>query len=240
MIILKVLGYCLLFLSTLILLMIIIPIKYNIEGSKYDDVNLLCRISLYAGILQMKLNIQNLQYIKVIIRILGYPLSREINLKGLRNKDSVDMDVNIEAYNNKAEKKAESNYKIKNYRKKDNFFSFINKDTIFECFKLLKKTWNSIKPNLLYVKLDYGFDDPYYTAMICAYLSAFDSLLKEYTVNITSTFSEPKLEGEFKIKGRIAIITLLYILIRFMVSYPIRSIIKKIIRKKKEEKRYAI
>lgn len=235
MIILTILAYLLLFILLLITLLIIIPIDYKVEGSKYDNLSIMASITLYAGILKLKINAHNLDSINAILKVFGYPISININES---NEDQNKTSTEKKDFwkNNEI---SESNINLNSKKKNQDLIQYLSKDLIDYCLSFVKKIWHRIRPKRLEINAIYGFDDPFNTAVICGTISALYPLLKDYSVSLTPSFSETTLKGRFIISGKIAIIVILYYVIKFVITNPIRSLIKKIIKNKKEEKTYA-
>lgn len=86
-----------------------------------------------------------------------------------------------------------------------------------ELFRLLKK----IKPKKLKANVEYGFEDPYKTGSILAYLSMLYPFYGD-NINIKPNFEQAIVKGDVYIKGRIRI--------AYMINMGIRSILDKNVR----------
>ena len=86
-----------------------------------------------------------------------------------------------------------------------------------ELLRLLKK----LKPKKLKANVEFGFEDPYKTGSILAYLSMLYPFYGD-NINIVPDFTEQVLKGDIFIKG--------YIRISYMVSMGIRLILDRNIR----------
>lgn len=237
MIALMILGYLLLFIFAMFFLAILIPIDYRLEASKYSDINFLGSLSLYNGMLRLQISMMNFHSSKIVLKFIGLSYSFNVDMNNGENTLIEKITKHTTKENIKKDPKQKTS--IKKDKKSEGFLKYFNKELLAYCLNFIKDIWHNIKPKKLEIKAIYGFDDPYNTAMVSAFISTLYPLLKEYPVHLTPSFDESTFEGEFKIKGKISIILLLYMIIRFVVTNPIRSIIKNTIKKNKEEKSYA-
>jgi hypothetical protein len=94
-----------------------------------------------------------------------------------------------------------------------------------ETFSLLveigKEVWAKIRPKYLWFKGRFGFADPYYTGLLAAVLSGF----RRENVDFEFDFSQAVCEFALQIEGRISLIVLIYYFLRFLLIYPLRSIV---------------
>lgn len=229
MIILRIIGYLLLFIFTIIALLVITPINYSLECSKYEKLNISSKTILFGGLFKVIISVNSQKKMYGILTFIGIPFSFETSL------DSVKVDKKLNIKNktvHKTDELSETKTKknTKNKKMTDEFVNNLNIDFIVHCLKYINKIWTSIKPKQLTLYAIYGFEDPYYTGLVCSFTNALSPILKEYDVNLSPSFGESILSGELKIKGRITIIVLIYVIVRFMVTNPIKNILKNIIR----------
>ena len=83
-----------------------------------------------------------------------------------------------------------------------------------------------ILPQKLEGKIHFGFGDPYTTGQVLTWISPFYGLYGRH-VQVCPDFMEPCLDGELKLKGRIRLGTLLFLVFRMLQNKQIRLWIKK-------------
>lgn len=225
MIILKVLLYILLSILAVFLLVLLIPIDYHIMASKYEIVKYRGKVTLLWGMLQFSYGNDSLSSPHMIIKPLGIPISIDNSKVSSPQKSKVKISKKPEASLSRSKDKLKL------------LLREINKELLFSLLDTIRKIFHFIRPKVFKLKAKYGLDDPYDNALLLAIITSFYPLLKDYEVNLVPSFEDSVLEGELEIRGKIAVVLLLFILVKFMLSKPIRKIIK-IIRKNKEEKAY--
>lgn len=94
-----------------------------------------------------------------------------------------------------------------------------------ELLRLLKK----IKPKKLKGNVEFGFEDPYKTGSILAYLSMLYPFYGD-NINIHPKFEESVLRGDVYLKGRIRISYMMNMGIRLILNKNIRSTIKDVMK----------
>ena len=72
----------------------------------------------------------------------------------------------------------------------------------------------------------FGFDDPYTSGQVLTWISPFYGLYGRH-VQVIPDFLEPCLEGELKLKGRIRLGTLLFLVFRMLQNKQIRLWVRK-------------
>lgn len=115
-------------------------------------------------------------------------------------------------------------------RQKDKASAFFKDEKNQKTFRLLLKQGKAllkhILPGRLRGKARFGFDDPYTTGQVLMYISPFYSLYGK-RFQIIPVFEEPVLEGEFWLKGRIRIGTILILGIRVLLDKNFRTLLKQ-------------
>ncbi|SDK24569.1 DUF2953 domain-containing protein [Natronincola ferrireducens] len=226
MIIWAILGYLLLFIIFILILFIVLPIEYAVGACKHEKTMLQGRISCFWKIIEVNFTMMDSHMSKIIVKPLGISIP-------------IDIKDDISVKKSKKSKKVKDKKKTSKPKKKDwSILEDFNQETISILIDFIKRIWKYLKPKKLVVKGKYGFDDPYYTAMGLVITSSLYPLIKDYPVSLTPSFGEAVLEGEFKIQGRIVIVTLLIVIIRLILSKPMIKTIKSIRKNKKEEKKY--
>ena len=108
--------------------------------------------------------------------------------------------------------------------------AFIQNEENKKAFHLAKRqifaVLRHVLPRKLEGKLHFGFDDPYTTGQVLTWISPFYGLYGRH-VQVCPDFLEPCLEGELKLKGRIRLGTLLFLVFRMLQNKQIRLWIRK-------------
>lgn len=89
----------------------------------------------------------------------------------------------------------------------------------------LKKIGKHLKPRRIKGNILFGSDDPYVTGQIFTYFGMFYGLYGK-NFDLQADFNENRLEGEISIKGRIRLGTLLFIVVKLVLSKDVRGILK--------------
>ncbi|MEG0720413.1 MAG: DUF2953 domain-containing protein, partial [Lachnospiraceae bacterium] len=94
-------------------------------------------------------------------------------------------------------------------KQKDRAVTFIQAPSHKKAFRKVKKEairlLGFMKPKRFQIKAHYGFDDPYLTGKILAYISLIYPFFGNY-IEIEPDFEEEILEGNIAFKGRIRVI----------------------------------
>ena len=116
---------------------------------------------------------------------------------------------------------------------KDKIVAFLTAETHKKAFqKLLKellRLLKKLKPKKLKANVEYGFEDPYKTGSILAYLSMLYPFYGD-NINIVPRFTEKVIKGDIFIKGRIRISYMANMGIRLILDKHIRLTIKEIMK----------
>lgn len=215
-----------LFLLVILMLILIIPIDYNLEISKYADVILKGRIGCFWRLLKINLTIVMTKSKIIDVKILGFPIS----LRPKRKEKSKKIH-NKQLENEMQQKKDKRNFSLS--------MKYFSKDLLNAILVTFKDILKHLKPTGFTLKATYGFDDPYYTGLLLVITSSLYPLVKDSsTIEIIPSFEETTIKGEMDLQGRIVVILLVLIILKLIFQKPIRRIIKMLFNKKKEEKRY--
>ena len=217
MIVLTVLGYILLGIGILLAAIILIPYEYCIAGEKIDESEVNALITwLFGG---MKLDFRKRSHLKAELTLTLLGLKRKIETRS-KSKSSIV-----------SKKAADSSNHAKSVKDKDkdkhnsNFRKYLKKEIIIKVLSVALKIIKHCLPRKLSVHGKYGFDDPSYTGLMCAFTHQFYWLFDKYDIEIQPVFEEEILEGRFLISGRIWLPYLILVMIGFLITQPIRNIV---------------
>ncbi|NLZ81852.1 MAG: DUF2953 domain-containing protein [Clostridiales bacterium] len=122
--------------------------------------------------------------------------------------------------------------RIKSIRdNKNKFIEFISKEENRKLFKLIKKQifilLKHIKPTRLRGNLEFGFEDPSLTGYLLGFLSIFYPVYYKQ-ITIKGNFETVIIKGDFFLKGRIRVVSLLAIAMRLIIDKNFRRMLKMI------------
>lgn len=209
MIILKIAAVILLVLLACLLILLLIPLRYSAQGYKYEDYNVTACVSWIFGILKLDACIQEGRGTAFSVKLFNHPL-RISQKKNERKKE-----------------------KVKEKAKKQSLWKrFLDIGYRNQFFKMITNIINHVKPSMISASGRFGFDDPFDTAVVWGFLSSIN--ITGGNISISPVFDEEILKGEFKIAGRVALISLLMAYVVFRFSKPVKYILKN----ERMEKKY--
>ena len=92
--------------------------------------------------------------------------------------------------------------------------------------RLTKKLIRHLLPTKCSGRVRFGFEDPYTTGQILTYISPFYGWYAR-SVQVEPVFDENVMEGELRLKGRVRVATLLWIVIRLFMDKNFRRLLKE-------------
>lgn len=221
MIILMILKYLLFTILLSAALVLIIPVQYSASGSKAADYRLKAEISwLYRLV--------NFSFVKD-----GSGTNFSVKILGLCFPGRSSSEPGKQQPREEEESKKRKSGKAKGLKWLQLFFK---KEILTNAVMLAKNVLTVLKPKVFTLTAVFGFEDPYYTGLVCALLSSFHPLLKHYRVSYRPVFDEEILQGGFTLQGRIILGVIVYLAVKFVLALPLIKIFKLI----KEEKAYAV
>ncbi|TYQ16425.1 UNVERIFIED_CONTAM: Protein of unknown function (DUF2953) [Acetivibrio alkalicellulosi] len=212
MTVLIILGYVLLALLLFLILLLVIPTKYSFKGQKYERSFIRAKVSVLFG-------------------MLGFSYYNDFEKKNLIRILILGLPINIPKGKEKDKKK-----KDKNIKDKDNSRDYLNVAFIKSALKSVKRIILHIKPKRFEIEGRIGFEDPFYTGVMCAFQNILVSQLKDAKINVTAEFEDEIYEGKGLIQGRVVLLYVAYIALKLYRSRPVKIKAKKT--KFKEVKNY--
>lgn len=200
--VLIILGYVFLALLTFLSLLFILPVKYSFAGEKYDSAFIKAKVSILLG-------------------LIGFYYYNDFEKKNITKVTILGLPIKISSKKKKYKREA----------KKDmnkNFNNYLNKSFIKSSLKSLGKAVLHIKPKKIEIAGKIGFEDPYYTGLICAFKNIFYPRLKNAKISIDTVFEDEVFEGRCLIQGRVILLYIAYIGLRLYCSRPVKIKHKKI------------
>ncbi|MCX7710395.1 MAG: DUF2953 domain-containing protein [Clostridia bacterium] len=208
MILLTILGYMLLSLLLLLLLILIIPIRYSLLGAKEETILFQAEISwLFNGIRGSA----------------GYTSENGFSSKMLLVGREIRFNEPSDKTKQRKREKKETSVEWKDV---------MNQEFLNSVLQFLKDFFKHSMPQRFEISGRYGFEDPFVTGIACSFISA----LNLPNINIVPEFEDEILEGRLLIQGRLILGVITILFVRFLLTKPVRNIIKKMMRKKKGDK----
>jgi hypothetical protein len=203
MIALEILGYFLLFIVLLILILILEPIVYHMEGQKYENTLIKANISLLFGGIKI-----------VYDKMSGKDAQTSVTILGFSHRKGTGRT-----------KKEHEKKKRKSKRKpKVNYFK---KDLLKMLFEAAGDLLSHIKPKKFEVDGAFGLGEPFDTAMLWLLILSLPLHHRNFDISLHPVFDDEVLEGRFIIEGRIVLAVILWIAVKLRLSRPVKNILKE-------------
>lgn len=212
MILLIIIAYLLLFLLALFIILLLIPVRYHAEGIRNDDVPLSINGELLYGPVTYRYRAGTDCGIEHSLKILGIPLS-------IKHKNG---NKKIEQASHKRGKKV--------------LGKLPGKDFFNKALKSSKRLLNHLRFRRCDINCTFGLEDPADTALLWLIICSLPLRGKGRNIRLVPVFDNEILEGDFYIQGHLIPAFIAYIALRFILSKPVRNIIKN----KKERKNHVI
>ena len=94
-----------------------------------------------------------------------------------------------------------------------------------EILKFSKEVLNVLKPKEITAFGSYGLNDPVNTALVSFIINLFSDLVPQAKIGLTPLFDSEMTDVEINISGRIRLIALVYILIKYIFKKEVRKIV---------------
>lgn len=225
MIILTILGVILLIVIVIIMLIIITPYTYIVEGDNIEGFGFEFSVLIFFKKLGFTYRQLSSKEKQMTINIFNF--SKKISDN--HNKEQKPKKI----------KKAKDKKSKKKKTKKKRIMSRINKKIIKNIINMIQRILKEISPKRISIDAKIGFEDPMYTGLIYGLYSEFSYFLKKWNMLIDPVFNDEIFKFNFSIAGRIRIYNIIFILLKFIFSSPIRKEIILIIKEKKGGVNYA-
>ena len=201
-----------------LLTLLIIPYYYQINFYYKDHFHyfLLFKYSFIS--LKVKGSLSNFE---LIISLFNHSINLT-EIPFLNNIGSLAKDIINNENNTKKE--------IKSIKKKFDFAEIakiINQNNLNHLFQFIVKLLNHLKNNLLKIKMDLAFSDPYYSGLFYAYYYSFKNLFKKGVFNADLCWQASEFKGDLEIAGKIILIQMLWIMISFLFSLKTIRLLKQ-------------
>ncbi len=108
------------------------------------------------------------------------------------------------------------------------------KEIVDTSIKLIKRIFETLFPQKLDVNLEVGFDNP----AITGYILALSSILTLYfgnTINVYGNFEKSTLNGKLDAEGKFRLYRIVWALLAFIITKPIRKIIWNYLKNRRKE-----
>lgn len=145
-----------------------------------------------------------------------------------------NLEENLPKEDIKPKEEAPKKKPTKKAKKEDSIFKKINaienKREILKAFiAFIKGIFKSVKPKDIYANMEIGLGEPSYTGYM---MGAYGIGKAKYGKNVTIKpyYEDFKFQGEFRVKGKIRLVSLLYHTLKFVLKKPVFILIKNIMK----------
>lgn len=94
-----------------------------------------------------------------------------------------------------------------------------------EIMNFLKELFNVLKPKEMRAFGSYGLNDPVHTALVSFIINLFSDLVPRAQIGLKPVFDSEMLDLKIDISGRIRLIVLVYILIKYLFKRDVRKVV---------------
>lgn len=184
-----------------------IPVKYAISGKKDHDSQLHVNVSWAFNLVKTDMTFKCGSKLNTDFAVAGYSVDIE---SGYKKEEKLSCEK---------EKKAGKG------KKKMHIRQILSKSMFKSIRVLISDFLRLLKPEKLKLIGIIGFEDPYYTGMICSLIYGLKGQLKSSDIDVTSAFDREVFEGNFEIEGKLTVAAFMFILMKFVFSKPVRRIL---------------
>ncbi len=150
------------------------------------------------------------------------------NPKKTKSDEDFDREGKEESREESTEERLDLNYFIKMPKEE-------RKQLISAAMKLIKSLLRGVKPRDFCLKGTLGLSDPSLTGEIAGAAWAMNGIFDK-RIELEAVFDREVIEGEFSVKGHIIPALMLFYIVRFIVTKPVRKIIKLLVKGDKNGK----
>lgn len=207
----KIIIYILLALLAIFMLVLFVPFRYQVEGSKYETAMVDGFADWLFGAVKIRFDYSSQTGSKTKFGVFGFKKSLE---KGKSKQGKKPIEKITEANDIRKEKDKPA-------------YSYIKYEVFTQILKYVLKLLNHYKPSKFNIDARVGFEDPLYTGLLCAIKNSGFAILDKTNISLQTTFEDEILEGSFLIGGEFQIFYLILVAIEFVFTKPFRSIVFK-------------
>jgi len=223
--ILKVLGWLLLTVLFVLLLLLLVPFRYELSGEKYEELRFSGGFSWLFRFISVRFFYEKKKF-SLVPSVCGKQI-------GTGKKEKAG-EAEAPPEENAAEEAVEEEESGKKKKKLPDGF-LTDERTRYAFMRALTAVLKMLKhilPRSLTGEILFGAEEPDTTGRILAVLSGTYPLHKN-AVRITPDFSRKVLEGYISMKGRVILIVLLVLVLRALIDKNVRYVIKQLRAQKK-------
>jgi len=218
MIALYYLAWVLLAILALFILILLIPINYDLRGYWQEKFSGIVKIGIgpLQGLIKWASDGNNIFALQLAgITLMKKPLDKNTEKKEKREK--------------KEKKKEPTPAKKEKRAKGRDIFDFFDKNLIKAGFRMVGDILRHSSPQVMELKGVWGFDDPYYTGVLAALKTVIPG------IHVEPDFTKEVRDLKVLVQGRIRPATLIFYGLRFIVSSAARLMWKKLWQKRKRK-----
>lgn len=99
------------------------------------------------------------------------------------------------------------------------------KEFFIQMFSLTKEVFKVIKPKKFIAKGTYGFEDPSITGILSFVLIFITEVMPQAQIDLNPVFEEETMNVEISTYGRVSLITLIFLMIKYVFKKEVRKVL---------------
>ena len=235
MIVLKILLWLLLILLAFILLVLVAPIGYQVNGRVRDrEKTGVGQLSLFWGLIRLKTVTEDFRHLLTTLTVAGFSktISTDTGKKNKAQNQTVHQAKITKAATlttaQKQKKKDPRTHRKKSSlsfsQVREHLQNTLNREVIASIRRFLQKIWKALRPQVFHIHVVYGLPDPYETAVINNVVLTLFAVWPHRTLHLEPVFQDSLLDATGTIKGSLVPIAFLAAALQLVLSKPIRRI----------------
>ena len=100
-----------------------------------------------------------------------------------------------------------------------------SKEFFIQMFSLMKEVFKVIKPKEFIAKGTYGFEDPSITGILSFVLIFINEVMPRAQIDLNPVFEEEIMSVEMSTYGRVSLITLIFLMIKYVFKKEVRKVL---------------
>lgn len=231
MIMFYVLGWTVLTLLALLVLILLTPVRYSFQGCWQEKFSgdLLLGAGPFVGLMNWAATGSKSFSLKLAdITLKEGPLNKGT---GKRLKPDPKDSRNLKEHKDLEDRKDSKEPKNSRDSSWTEAFVFLDKDLIKAVIGTVGEILRYCAPEIMELKGGWGLSNPYYTGLMAAITSIFPS------IQVEPDFTGERRDLKIRVQGRVRPITLLYFLLKLLVSRSARPVLKVLWHKSKIKNR---
>lgn len=193
----------------LLLMLLIIPFKYDLHVEIKEKIEGETTIRWLWGFFKFKyLSTDEIKSFKMYI-----------------TKFCINVSQAPEKIKNKKKKEKNNTLKEKKHKQKRSIQDFLQKEFLYNTAEFLKKVVSIIKPKVFKANGVYGFEDPAFTGLVCGLESIIRPFIPNCKINLEPIFNDEIIDVDIQISGVFILFSILIKTLKFVFKKENRKVI---------------